>query len=156
TCWSSAEQRQILDYCASDVIALRALLPVMAPSIDWPRALLRGRYMAAVARMERAGVPVDGDTHRLLNDGWDNLKRALIADIDREYGVYDGTTFKSDQFSELIRRRPWVWPCHPSGKPKLDDDTFRDQAKRYPELLSLRELRASLGAMRLTGLTVGS
>ena len=31
----------------------------MGPDIDLPRALIRGRYMAAVARMEWAGVPID-------------------------------------------------------------------------------------------------
>lgn len=57
TDWSETEKHQILDYCASDVRGLAALFPLMAPSIDWPRALVRGRYMAAVARMERTGVP---------------------------------------------------------------------------------------------------
>jgi hypothetical protein len=50
--WSDDEQTRILDYCASDVAALCVLMPRMAPTIDWPRALLRGRYMAAVACME--------------------------------------------------------------------------------------------------------
>jgi DNA polymerase I len=54
--WSNVEQAQILDYCESDVAALVRLLPVMLPKIDLPRALLRGRYMSAVARMERNGV----------------------------------------------------------------------------------------------------
>lgn len=52
--WSHAEQRAILEYCTSDVTGLAALFPVMAPSIDWPRAKLRGRYMVAAARMETA------------------------------------------------------------------------------------------------------
>ena len=43
---------QILDYCESDVLALARLLPAMLPRIDLPRALLRGRYMAAAAAME--------------------------------------------------------------------------------------------------------
>ena len=58
--------RQILDYCESDVAALARLLPAMLPKIDLPRALLRGRYMAAVARMERNGVPIDVRTLELL------------------------------------------------------------------------------------------
>ena len=60
--WSGAEREAILDYCESDVSALVRLLPVMLPSIDLPRALLRGRYMAAVAVMEHAGVPIDTQT----------------------------------------------------------------------------------------------
>jgi hypothetical protein len=42
--WSDEEKRKILDYCASDVMGTCALFTKMAPSIDWPRALLRGRY----------------------------------------------------------------------------------------------------------------
>jgi len=41
-------RERILDYCESDVIALRDLLPAMGREIDLPRALLRGRSMAAV------------------------------------------------------------------------------------------------------------
>ena len=52
----------ILDYCESDVVALARLLPRMLPHIDLPRALLRGRYMAAAAAMEHAGVPIDVPT----------------------------------------------------------------------------------------------
>jgi DNA polymerase-1 len=50
---------EILDYCESDVRALARLLPAIAPQIDLPRALLRGRYMSAVARMESTGIPID-------------------------------------------------------------------------------------------------
>jgi DNA polymerase-1 len=50
--WSEADRRQILDYCQADTDALLPLLASMAPDLDLPRALLRGRYTAAVARME--------------------------------------------------------------------------------------------------------
>lgn len=61
--WSDSERREILDYCESDVVCLPALLEAMLPGIaPTQRALgqaqLRGRFMAAVARMERVGVPV--------------------------------------------------------------------------------------------------
>jgi DNA polymerase I len=64
--WSDTERAQILDYCESDVAALARLLPAMLPKVDLPRALLRGRYMSAVARMERNGVPIDVGTFELL------------------------------------------------------------------------------------------
>jgi hypothetical protein len=53
--WSAPEKAAIVDYCQSDVDALAALLPHMAPELDVPRALLRGRYMAAAARIEWGG-----------------------------------------------------------------------------------------------------
>src|SRR4051812_16032515 len=54
--WSFDERVAILDYCAGDVDALARLLPAMLMQIDLPRALLRGRYMAAAAHIERNGV----------------------------------------------------------------------------------------------------
>jgi DNA polymerase-1 len=57
--YTSQEREDLLAYCQSDVDALARLLPVMAPQINLPHALLRGRYMAACARIEWNGVPVD-------------------------------------------------------------------------------------------------
>ena len=68
--WSDAERVAILDYCESDVEALARLLPAMLPKIDLPRALLRGRYMVAAARMERNGVPIDTGTLGQLKRHW--------------------------------------------------------------------------------------
>ncbi len=77
--WTDNEKRKILEYCASDVNGNAALFSKMAPSIDWPRALLRGRYMKAVARMERTGVPIDADLYQALTSNWASLKEELIA-----------------------------------------------------------------------------
>ena len=57
--WSASERSALFDYCESDVLSLARLLPAMLPRIDLPRALLRGRYMAAAAHMEHNGVPID-------------------------------------------------------------------------------------------------
>jgi hypothetical protein len=154
--WSDAEQAAILDYCASDVVALVALLPHMAPTIDWPRALLRGRYMIAVARMEWAGVPIDTATHARMVGSWDGIKRQLVAKIDVAFGVFDGLTFKSDRFRAYLQAAGIDWPRFPSGALVLDDVTFRDQSLRWPQLLPLHELRATLANLRLTGLEVGA
>src|SRR5262249_8320852 len=63
-------------------------LPRMLPRIDFPRALLRGRYMAAAARMEWNGVPIDVEALDRLSWGWDRIKGRLIAAVDRDYGVF--------------------------------------------------------------------
>jgi DNA polymerase-1 len=156
TDWSDDEKRKILAYCACDVTGTVALFCRMAPSIDLPRALLRGRYMKAVARMERTGVPIDIELYSRLVANWDNLKEGLIAAVDEDYGVYEGTTFKANRFVEFLSARGIPWPKYPNGAPRLDDDTFRDQARRWPALQALRELRVSLSGLRLTGLEVGA
>jgi len=153
--WSIAERLAILDYCESDVAALARLLAVMLPRIDLPRALLRGRYMVAAARMERNGVPIDTKTLRQLRDQWSDIQDQLIADIDRAYGVFDGRTFKTDRFASWLARNGIPWPFHPSGRPDLSDDIFREMARAYPAVAPLRELRAALSQMRLSDLTVG-
>ena len=50
------ERAAILGYCRRDVDALARLLPAMLPRIDLPRALLRGRYMAAASRAHGHGT----------------------------------------------------------------------------------------------------
>jgi DNA polymerase-1 len=153
--WSRDEQQAILKYCESDVDALVALLPVMAPTIDWPRARLRGRYAAAVARMEYSGVPMDARLLRAVDREWRVVKKLLVAEVDREYGVYQGLTFKIDQFSRWLRRNDIPWPRLQSGLLNLSDDTFKNQEQAFPILGPLRQLRQSLGQIRLDGLRVG-
>jgi DNA polymerase family A len=153
--WSDAERAAILDYCESDVAALARLLPVMLPQIALLRALLRGRYMVAVARMERSGVPIDTETLSLLRHHWSDIQDQLIADIDANYGVFDGRTFKADRFAGWLSRKNIPWPRLESGRLDLSDDTFREMARAYPEVAPLRELRAALSEMRLSDLAVG-
>ncbi len=153
--WTSSERTSILDYCQTDVDAVERLLPAMLPSIDLPRALLRGRYMAAVARMEHVGVPVDLALLERLRAGWDAIKLHLVEEIDVDFGVYDGTTFKLDRFSSYLARKNIPWPRLTSGRLDLSDETFRDRALAYPELEPLRNLRHALSQMRLNDLAVG-
>jgi DNA polymerase I len=157
--FSDAERRAILDYCESDVDALRALLPAMAPTIELRQALHRGRYMAAAARIEAAGIPIDADLHAELVGEWEPLKRAIVAAVSTQYGdVYDGFSFKSERFRAHLETRGILphWPVDLDGKLILDDQTFREMAQFYPGLQPLHELRGTLGRLRLTGLEIGS
>ena len=153
--WSSDERAAILDYCESDVRALARLFPVMGPQIDLPRALLRGRYMSAVAHMEWAGVPIDVPRLELLRQHWAGLQDALIAEIDVNYNVFDGRTFKSDRFATWLARERIPWPLLETGRLDLTDDTFRQMARMYPAVSPLRELRSALADLRLNDLAVG-
>ncbi len=129
---------------------------MMMPKIDFPRALLRGRYMCAVARMEQCGVPIDVDMLALLRRNWVAIKQDLIDEVDSDYGVYDGTTFKRDRFANYLKRSSIGWPSSPNGHPLLDDDTFREQARLWPQLQPLRDLRVVLSELKLEKLSVGS
>jgi len=147
--FTDAERTALLDYCEEDVTALTRLLPAMLPRIDLPRALLRGRYACAVAAMEHRGVPIDVATFQHLKRNWRAVQTKLIAEVDQRYGVFDGTTFKRDRFARFLAARQIPWPILDSGQLDLSDDTFRSQARAYPAVAELRELRAALGQMRL-------
>jgi hypothetical protein len=154
--YSEAEKLALLDYCETDVDALARLLPVMLPHIDLARALLRGRYMKAAAMMEFNGIPIDMEMLERLRRHWDGIQDILIAEIDQEYGVFEGRSFKAARFAQWLVRQNIPWPQLPSGALDLKDDTFREMARAYSEVAPLRELRVSLSQMRLSELAVGS
>jgi hypothetical protein len=126
--WTAEEREAILDYCQSDVEALRRLLPAMLPTIDLPRAELRGRYMCAVAAIERNGIPIDVGSLDRLRQHLPAVKARLVAEDD-PFGVYtpDGS-FVTSAFVDLINRLDLPWPTRADGTPNLDKETFRDMA----------------------------
>jgi hypothetical protein len=154
--WTESERTAILDYCETDTTALERLLPIMLPAIDLPRALLRGRYMAAASAMEHAGTPIDVPMLELFQRHWTGIQDRLIAEIDLAYGVFEGRTFKRDRFATWLETQGIPWARLESGELDLSDDTFRHAARAYPAVAPLRELRSSLSDLRLNDLAVGS
>ena len=162
--FTTDERADLLNYCESDVCALSELLPAMLPLIDLPRALLRGRYMAAAAKIEHQGVPIDFPYLTTLRNNWNRIKRRLTLEIDGNYGVYapisDNSNvlgFSASRFAGYLARNGIPWPRLDSNRLALDDDTFRRMAKTNPVIAPLRELRHALGEMHLfEDLAVGS
>jgi DNA polymerase-1 len=153
--WDNDERTAILNYCSEDVAALERLLPAMLPRIDLPRALLRGRYMAAAAAMEHNGTPIDTETLGLLRLYWTDIQNDLIAEIDADYGVFDGRTFKAERWENYLVTHDIPWPRLESGRLDLSDGAFRQMAKAYPTVSPMRELRSALSELRLNDLAVG-
>jgi DNA polymerase-1 len=153
--FTEQERREICDYCWSDVNALERLLPIMLPHIGWKGALVRGRYGNAVASMQRAGIPVNV---ALLNEvvaRWSEIQVGLIRRIDRDFGVYDGTTFKADRFEAYVEKAGIPWPRLKTGALALDADTFGDMARVFPVIAPLAELRNAIGKMRKNDVPIG-
>src|SRR5271169_3378017 len=153
--WSSSERESILNYCATDIDALERLLPAMLPRIDLPRALLRGRYMAAAAAMEFAGTPIDMTMLSLLRKRWDQIKNDLIRAIDADFGAFEGRSFRAERWAAYLVKHNIPWPLLESGALDLSDGAFRQQAKAYPAISPMRELRSALSDLRLNDLAVG-
>jgi hypothetical protein len=153
--WSNSDRESILDYCATDIAALERLLPVMSPRIDLPRALLRGRYMAAAAAMEFTGTPIDTVMLQFLREHWDHIKDDLIRAIDADCGVFDGRSFRAERWAAYLVKHGIPWPLLESGALDLSDVAFRQMAKAYPAISPMRELRSALSDLRLNDLAVG-
>lgn len=155
--WTDKEKAALINYCESDVVALPKLLTKMMPRLDIPRALLRGRYMKSIAEIENIGIPIDTEAMTLLKENWEGIKDQLIAEVDSQYGVYEGQSFRQDRFRDYLIREGIPWPIKPeTGALDLEDDTFKQMARSYPKIGQLRELRASLSKMRLSELPVGT
>jgi DNA polymerase-1 len=158
--WTLEERARILAYCETDVDPLAALLERMLAALTLRpkglrQALLRGRYMVAVACMEYAGVPLDMPTLSRLRAHWDDIKLKLIAEIDADYGVYEGTTFRTGLFASYLVRNRMDWPRTETGRLSLEHDTFKAMEPRYPHVRPLMDLRHALGEMRLESLAAG-
>jgi hypothetical protein len=87
---------------------------------------------------------------------WTAIQDRLIAEIDAAYGVFEGRSFKADRFAWWLAANNIPWPLLESGHLDLGDNTFRQQARAYPAVSPLRELRSSLSDLRLNDLAVGA
>jgi hypothetical protein len=142
--YSDRERQALLDGCAVEARALGRLLARMAPRIDWPRALFRGRCLAAVARVEQAGVPIDTDALAALQDNWDRIKDRLIRGVDRHYHVFAGRAFRPERWARWVESAGLPWPRRRYGALDLSDATFKRMASIYPEVRPVWGLRALL------------
>jgi DNA polymerase I len=153
--FSADERLALISYCESDVRATAELLLAMAPVLDLPRALIRGRYTKAVARMERVGIPIVAETLVAIRANWEAIKLELVDRVDARFGVYDGTRFKAVKWLAWCDQNGVPWPRLDSGGPQLDRATFRAVASSHPMVRHMKELRSALGELRLESLHVG-
>jgi DNA polymerase I len=138
------------------VEALASLLSAMLPTISLGHALLRGRYTAAVARMEAVGVPIDLPRFQRLRANIDRLRDALIQQVDGEYGVFRGGKFHPPLWGAWAKRNNIPWPRTCPWRLDLRRGTFREMAKKHAKVRPMRELLALLRQVELFRVTVGA
>jgi DNA polymerase I len=153
---SNDEQEELYNYCQEDGRVLKDLFKKMEAGIDWPRAFLRGKYMHIITKIEFRGTPLDMELYSKLQFNWKRIRKALIDRFDHEFGFYtEKGVFKQKRFEEYLNLNQIRWPRKlETGNLKLDEQTFRDQCKIYPQLEPIRQLRDILGQMRLNGLEI--
>jgi hypothetical protein len=150
--YTAEEQVALLDYCESDVNALTRLLPAMLPSLDLPRALMRGRYMAAAARMEWNGTPIDADTLSRLRASWGQIKGRLIAAVDSGYHVFvptgQRTVNPESRLGAAILAEAKAWGIDPHRLADAVDMVWREERESKAEVFAART-----AARTVTGLS---
>ena len=148
--YTEEQWREIDAYNQDDVLLDTPLLKAIAPTIDMPAALFRGRYAAAVADWELRGIPVDVPYVRNLEACWQTLRMFYIQ-RDDQFGLYDEAgSFREERLEALVKARNWTtWPRTPTGRLELKGKTLGKQCKRYPELRPLQKLRDQIAELRL-------
>jgi hypothetical protein len=150
--YSEAERQALLDYCQSDVDSLAHLLHAMLPEIDLPRALLRGRYMAAAARIEWTGVPIDTEILHSLRSNWKRLQSRLIREVDKPYGVFVPTGQRfinpESRLGSTILTEAEANEIDPHRLADAVDLVWREEREANAEVFAARQ-----AARRETGLT---
>ena len=149
--YSDEQWRDIADYNRDDVLLTIPLLEAIAPTIDVPAALFRGRYATAVVDMEVRGIPISMPHLAALRNQWQPLRLFFIR-RDDAFGLYDDAgSFKEDRFQALADSRGWGtnWPRTNTGKLALTTKILGKQAKQHPELKPVQHLRDQIAELRL-------
>ncbi len=150
--YTAGEQAGLLDYGESDVNALARLLPVMLPEIDLPRALLRGRFMAAAARIEWQGIPLDMELLDRLRTHWARIKHRIIAAVDSSYGVFVPTDRRpinpQSTLGAAVLETARDWRLNPHDLADAVETVWREERDSLADIIDARK-----AARKATGLT---
>ena len=115
-----ADRQRILTYCGTDVLPLFRLTerllyadccgaPLRSDLIGLAQAIHRGRCTMAAARMEHVAVSVDNDLLNRVLTNWDDVKAAIIAELDI-FGVYPGGHFNNARLLECADHSGFIGP----------------------------------------------
>lgn len=153
---SAAEMRGLMAYCMEDVDACDILLPKVCGYLrtldDLRRALLRGRYSWAVACMQGRGVPIDVHLYRWVTSRLGTVGGQIRDLINPKYGVFraDGS-FSQSNFRAYLIREKIAFPLDASGRPLMDEETWRDVVKYAPQLRDLHQYRQTFESTKNVG-----
>ena len=139
--WDRDDRKAILDYCWGDVAMTTKLLKKLESCVETPRSLARGEAGRVYTEITSNGLPVDGRMIAHLGENWERMRLKLAKDMNRRYRMklFEGESFRQDNFAELLLRDDIPWPRTPTGKLSVRARTFSDQTAAYPQLKPLHE-----------------
>jgi hypothetical protein len=137
------ERTAITAYCADDVHRLIDLFRAMRPQIDLPAAVVRARYMTAVAQQTYGGIPVDVEQARRFQAFRPDLRLQLIG-ASPSSRFYTGGRFRQALLEDWAEEEEIGLPRNPSGSPVLERNALKKLAVLEPRLAPLALLRSQL------------
>lgn len=145
-----ADRGALMDYCLQDVEAtVSAFTYLRDRGKILPQAILRGRYLLALSRVEHRGIPVDARLCSELTERWGEIRGAMAAEAAVRYpGAFKGTTFSLAGWSAWCEGAGIPWPSTPTGRPRKNEDTMKVMAAHYPQLGFMRDTLRLQGATR--------
>lgn len=150
--YTEAEQQELLDYCQSDVDALVRLLSAMTASIDVPRALLRGRYMVANARIVRVAIPIDMELYERFAANWTQMKCRITGEIDKDYNVFEPadrrTINPKSSYGSALLSTSKEFDVNPYDLADAVETVFQEERESLKDIIEARK-----SARKATGLT---
>jgi hypothetical protein len=155
--FSAEERAWILHYCQTDVEEEVGLLRALLPEALSPHALWRGLFIKAIARMWWRGIPIDPRYVALATDPEARLKlkEALIADLEADFPIFDGTVLKNTLLAEFLEEAGIPVPRTPSGRAAVSQDQLGGLAREHPVLAPLVESLKAQAQLRDFSLPIG-
>jgi hypothetical protein len=141
---------EAVPYCFEDVDAAAALHDVQVGTVNPVSMHYWTTYLAAVARIELRGVPVDLPLLRRIWRGRPHICEQLRQQVNEVCRVYRANgSFSRKAFLRWCRREGIRWPLRPSDtdgrlRHSLADEVMEEMAGRHTFIGKLRDIRKTL------------
>jgi DNA polymerase I len=162
--FSLEEIEGLIAYCRHDVDATALVLASIWKDADlsnyktFSQACWRGRFMAAVSRVEATGVPIDVALWRRFELNAPFLRGLVIEKYDQRFQVFEGGHFSHARFEKFLSREGLraTWPRTATGRASMDEETLDRMAEGRPIVADLKRFLDVLERVAKLGLTIGS
>jgi hypothetical protein len=158
------EQREILEYCWTDVQALQLLFPwiISKSPEDLDLALHRSRYTLPVTDTETIGIPVNEPAWNTFQERGEEIQARVI----NGHPAYKGLSITQDKFASwidclqrkyssnpLYLNKLREWPLTPIGLLAVNKETLK-KFSSIPDVAYLRAIDSIIDQLREPSFTV--
>jgi len=165
--YTAAEKQKIIEYNVTDVEENAALF--MAQCLEFEnrdknfrkilsQAIFHGRSQGVIAKIERAGIPINYELYSDLEKYFPEIKAQEIEELQNACDVYVGDKWNQKKFAAFLEKENLLkdWPRTKSGQVAKDDRTLYRYSSKYPKIQQIRESKFIIEAKNLKGYQVGS